>query len=764
MPNVRNLSRSFAAGEITPELYGRVDLDQFQTGLATCRNFVTLPHGPAANRAGTLYVLETPYNAKRSRMIPFSYSATQTMALEFGDRYIRFHTLGETLVENGVGITAITNTNPAVVAAPAHGYNNGDTVYLNGITNMPGLNARWVKISNPTSDTFSLLDLAGFTISAVGMPPYGGAGTVARAYSLVSPYVEADLFDLHYVQSADVLTITHPNYPPMELRRLGAINWTLTQIDFVSSMTAPTDLNGVATPPSSGTPHNQDYVYVVTALAATTQEESLPSATLTINNDMTLVPAKNTVTWAAVDNADRYRVYRKYQGIFAYLGQTQDVSFDDQNITPDPSVTPPALTNPFLGATNYPQAVGYHQQRRCFASTITLPQSMWMTRSGTESNLSGSTPARDSDAITFRIAAREANTIRHIVPLAELVLLTSSAEWVVTANGSASAALTTSTLSVQPQGYNGASNVVPITVSNSLLYAFAMGGHIGEMTYNYYAGGYVTQDVSVLAPHLFDFKTIVDMAYAKAPYPFCWFVSSDGTLLGLTYAPMQKVSAWHHHDTDGAFESVCTVTEGNESAVYFIVNRNVNGRQVRYVERLHSRQIDKLTDSFFVDCGVLYNGAPVNVLSGLYHLEGKTVSVLADGAVQPPQVVKDGTITIPVAASVIAAGLPITSDIQTLPFSFMTEAYGQGRAKNVNKVWLRVHNSSGISVGPTVDELVQYKQRTTEPYGTPPALVTGEIEMSLTGAWDQDGSVCVRQTDPLPLTIASMTIEVAIGG
>ena len=109
MPNVRNLSRSFAAGEITPELYGRVDLDQFLTGLALCRNFVTLPRGPAANRAGTLYVLETKYSPKRSRMIPFSYSATQTMALEFGDKYIRFHTLGQTLVENGVAITAITN-------------------------------------------------------------------------------------------------------------------------------------------------------------------------------------------------------------------------------------------------------------------------------------------------------------------------------------------------------------------------------------------------------------------------------------------------------------------------------------------------------------------------------------------------------------------------------------------------------------------------------------------------------------------------------
>src|SRR5206468_6397731 len=129
------------------------------------------------------------------------------------------------------------------------------------------------------------------------------------------------------------------------------------------------------------------------------------------------------------------------------------------------------------------------------------------------------------------------------------------------------------TLSVQPQRYTGASNVVPVTVSNSLLYAMALGGHIGEMTYNYYAGGYITQDISLMAPHLFDFYTIVDMAYAKAPYPIMWCVSSNGDLLGLTYSPANKVSAWHHHDTDGAFESVCVVTEGSESVLYAVVKR-----------------------------------------------------------------------------------------------------------------------------------------------------------------------------------------------
>lgn len=688
MPNVKNLSRSFAAGEITPELFGRVDLDQFQTGLATCRNFITLPHGPAVNRAGTAFVLATKNSATRSRMIPFTFSITQTMALEFGVNYIRFHTNGQTLL---------------------------------------------------TAD-----------------------GTAI--YEVATPYAEADLFDLHYVQSADVMTIVHPNYPPMELRRLGPSNWTLTTISFVSAVPAPGLPTAVGHNGSTGTPIPQDYSYCVTALASGTLEESLASPIATTSNDLTLAGYFNVISWAAVAGTARYNVYRKYQGIFAFIAQTEDLTVTDNNIVPDTGTTPPELTNPFGSANNYPGAVSYDQQRRVFASTINLPQTLWMTRTGTESNLSASTPSRDTDSLVFRIAAREANTIRHIVPLSELVLLTSSAEWAVTANGSATQALTPSTLSVQPQGYTGASNVVPVTVSNSLLYAMALGGHVGEMTFNYYAGGYVTQDISLMAPHLFDFFTLVDMAYAKAPYPIMWCVSSNGTLLGLTYSPANKVAAWHHHDTDGAFESVCIVTEGTESVLYTIVNRTINGAQVRYVERMHSRQVEVLTDSFFVDAGVLKTGAQMTSVTGLNHLEGKTVNILADGAVQPQQVVTGGTVTLQQAANIVVVGLPIIADLQTLPFSFQAQAYGQGAMKNINRVWLRLHNSSGIFAGPSLDELVQYKQRTTEPYGTPPALITGVVELDMSPGWDDDGSVYIRQSDPLPVIVASMTIEASIGG
>jgi len=385
-----------------------------------------------------------------------------------------------------------------------------------------------------------------------------------------------------------------------------------------------------------------------------------------------------------------------------------------------------------------------------------------MTKSGTESVMSYSLPVRSDDRIAFRIAAREANTIRHIVPLTQLLLLTSSAEWRVTSVNSD--AITPTTISVRPQSHVGASNVQPVIVNNSLLYCASRGGHVREMGYQWQADGFVTGDMSIRSAHLFDNMTIADMAYSKAPQPLVWFVSSSGKLLGLTYVPEQKIGAWHQHDTDGAFESCCVVAEGNEDVLYVVVKRTINGSQVRYIERMKTRLFATQSDAFFVDAGLTYDGAAATTISGLSHLEGKTVNILADGAVHPQRVVTGGAITLNQAASKVHIGLPITADINTLPVTMYTDgAFSQGRVKNVNKAWLRVYRSSGIFIGPDADNLTEVKQRTTEPYGSPPELKTEEIDLMIPPTWGDGGQVYVRQSDPLPLTIVNLTLEVVLG-
>lgn len=775
MPNVRTLQRSFAGGEMSPEMFGRIDDVKYQTGAATMKNFVATPQGPAENRPGFAFVREVKNSTKKTRLIPFTYSTTQTMVIELSPGYIRFHTQGGTLMSGGV------------------------------------------------------------------------------PYEIANPYAEADLFDIHYVQSADVMTLVHPNYAPRELKRLGATNWTLTSINFGAPIAAPTGVSATRYIPASSSTNADTYEtmsYVVTAIASDDIGESVSSSVASVTNNIFVTGSTNTIAWSAVAGASRYRVYKLLGGLYGYIGSTTGTSIVDNNIAPDLSITPPNYDNEFVSSGNYPGAVSYFEQRRCFAGTTNEPQKIWMTKSGTESNLSYGLPIRDDDRIEFRVAAREANTIRHIVPLTQLLLLTGSAEWRVSSLNSDE--ITPTTISVRPQSYIGASNVQPVIINNALVYCSARGGHVRELGYNWQASGFITNDMSIRSAHLFDNYEISDMAFAKAPLQMIWFVSTSGMLLGLTYTPEQQVGAWHKHDTDGVFESVTVVAEGNEDRLYAVIRRTIGGVTKRYVERMASRHFDSIEDAFFVDSGATYDGTNTsattvtvsggttwgpadvltitastaiftypgtgdvndaivltdssgnkyrltirsttsttvatarvdvtlpaalrntatalysfarNTISGLTWLEGKTVSILADGAVQPQEVVTSGAITIDRAASIIHIGLEYDSDLESLPLAMgIDNGMGQGRYKNVNKAWLRVYQSSGIFIGPDENNLIEAKQRTTEPYGTPPALKTEEIQIMLTPSWLDSGQVFIRQSDPLPLTIVGMTLEVAIGG
>ena len=822
MPVTRNFKQAFSGGEISPEMFGRIADNKFQQGAATMRNFIAKPQGPAQNRPGFAFVREVKDSTKATRLIPFTFNTTQTMVLEFGDGYFRFHTQGQTLFYND---GAAWNGGTSYAVGDIAKYNNVNYYAKTAHSNSQPPNAtNWYAL--PTNPNI---------------------------YEIPHSYAEADLFDVHYVQSADVLTLVHPLHPPKELRRLSATKWELRVIDFGSPIAAPTGVSVSSYIPSSTSTNSDTYVdheYVVTAVKSNLVDESNQSSAASVSNNIFVTGAKNTITWNAVSGASRYRVYKQQGGIYGFLGETTTTTLVDDNISPDFSRTPPIHENDFVGTGNYPGAVSYFEQRRVFAGTNNAPQNIWMTKSGTESNMSFGLPIRDDDRIEFRVAAREANTIRHIVPLTNLLMLTGSAEWRVTSVNSD--AITPTSISVKPQSYVGANNAQPVIVNNSLVYGAARGGHVRELGYNWQANGFITGDLSLRAPHLFDNFTIVDMSLSKSPIPIVWAVSSSGRLLGLTYVPEQQIGAWHQHDTDGTFESVACVSEGNDDVTYCVIKRVIDEVVVRYVERMGTRLFATQRDNFFVDCGATYNGtntdtnrtvtvsggtnytkgetvtvtvnynlfnAPPSVadkndaivivdgttlyrltilgtssqtvatakldkdlpaplrntaittyevardkISGLSFLEGKKLNILADGAVHPQRTVSSGEISLERAASVVHLGLPYESDLNTLPMALQVEAFGQGRVKNLNHVWLRVLESSGIFAGPSADKLVEAKQRTTEPYGTPPNLKTQDIKIMLTPEWQDNGQLFVRQSDPLPLTIVGLTLEVAMGG
>lgn len=684
MATTRTYSRAFNGGEVSPEFYGRLDDAKYQSGLALCENFIPLPHGPIHNRAGTEFVRPVKFENRSTRLLRFTFNIEQTMVLEFGHQYFRFHTNGATV---------ISGTTP---------------------------------------------------------------------YELAHPYTEAQLFDVAYVQSEDVVTLVHPDHPVRELRRLGATNWQLVTVSFGTQTPAPSAVTATATVPP-GTENIRAYRYLVTAVRAN-QESGLPPFATTSNN-LNAAGTFNTVTWTPPSTAvEGYRVYRQHSGVWAFIGEVPygTNTLQDEGIQPDVTKTPAINKNPFNGAGNFPSAVTYFEQRKVFAATKNSPQAMWFTRTGTESNMSSSLPLQADDAMTFKLAAREANAIRHLVPLQDLMVLTQSNEWRVAED------IKPTSIMAKPQSAVGASKVETQLVNSVLLFGSAMGGHVRAIGFSEEAGGYTTHDISLRATHLFDDYTLIDSALSKAPVPVVWYVSSSGKLLGTTYIPEQNINAWHQHTTVGGnFESVTTVTEGEEDAVYVIVRRTINGQQRRYVERMSSRHVrmSSAADGFFVDAGVRYDGPPINsTSSGLAHLEGQEVQILVDGAVQPPAIVSSGSVSWPKAGSKVVIGLPILAVVQTLPLALEIQGFGQGRPKNVTEAWMRLFESRSIKVGPSMSKLTELKPRHNENLGAPPDLVTGEASIKPSAQRTDSGSMFFVHDEPLPITVLSLTLEVDIAG
>ncbi len=506
--------------------------------------------------------------------------------------------------------------------------------------------------------------------------------------------------------------------------------------------------------------------YRVTAVDAR-GNESQPSGEVTVTNNLYAEGAYNTLTWSAVVGASKYRVYRQQSGVYGWIGTTDAavLTFKDDHVESQLDQSIP-MFDATLASTPFPDAGCYHEQRKVFARD----QLLWLTRPGTEIDFTFSLPVKDDDRISFGLAATEFSRVMHVVSMGELIVLTTAAEFAVSSPDTA--VLTPSSILVRPQSFIGSSHIRPVLVNNSLVYCAARGGHIRELGYQATVQGFNTGDLSLRATHLFDNRTIVDLAFSKAPYPIVWAVSSTGLLLGLTYVPDQQVAGWHQHPVGGSgiVEACCVVPEGNEDLLYWITQRTINGQVVRHIECMAPMALSTTNEHVFVDNAKVFNNVPAGYLSGLLHLVGQTVSILADGIVLPQQVVDSlGRIRLPTLKTTylkVVAGLPIDAQLQTLPIAAQVDGFGQGRQKNIGRVWVRTVDSSPFWVGPALDEL-------SPPNAAEPAvraelavqtLQSGSVLARSRGQWTEDGQVYLRHTLPLPLTVTGITLEVGIVG
>jgi len=765
---------NFTGGEVSPAIYGRVDLQKYYSSLAKCSNFLIRPEGGIENRPGFEFCALT---SETARLIPFQFSADQSRLLVFQTSargvVMRVIADGALVLSAQYAITNITKSNDSAIMT-SNSLEIDDAVVIFGVQGM-------VEINN---NTYTLVSASGTTIRVeadtgpVNMPgpglnttdfgDYVAGGTVGAIYELELPYTSAQLKDVKYVQSADVMYLTHPSHPTQVLSRTADNNWTITPIQIGVSVTPPASPSAAYS--DTPTLDSRQERYVVTAVDAAGGESGQSVVAGAVRDEPWPAGETITVSWSAVTGATQYFIYKEIvqlSGSFRYVGQSTTTSFVDTNISPDQSKGPPEGRNPFT-SNNHPSVATFYEERLAFGAPTANPQTVYASRTGDYTNFDVQSPVQDSDAIEFTIAARQVNSIRWMIPMRELLLLTSGAIWRATGGGQNSP-LSPASIRVNIQEYRGAANVEPITVGDSVVYVQAKGQAVRDLFYSINEDAYTGTDLSILAKHLFDGFTILDTAFTEVPVPIMWFVRSDGKLLSLTYMRDQEVWGWSIHETDGEVLGVTSIGEGARDALYAVIKRGT----LTGVERLSCRLRcnNDYKSGLFMDAGLRYDGAPTSIVYGLWHLRNKDVVVLADGFVVTGKTVDaSGRLHLDSPASKISVGLGYTSEAEALMMAQGGDAGLHTRRRILKRVWLRFKKARGVEIAQRADmRFTGIRERTTEGFDQAVDPYSGVYQFEPLSSWQGEfegnyGSVIMRQTNPLPCTILSLMAEWEIGG
>lgn len=670
---------SFAAGEISPAIVARVDLSKRAVAVERAENFVVRVTGGMESRPGMRFIAEAKTTGT-TRLLPFEFNTEQTYVLELGDQYMRFYTYGGQILDGGLpyeistpylaadlfdlefaqsgdvmtivhpnyaprelvrvtntnwtlteitfapsqaaptalsltnnytqsgDISNITKANPAVVTSNGHGLSTGAEVLITGVVGMTEVNNNTYRIVAIDADKFRLEGVDSKTYSN-----YTSGGTWAVNGDVLKYKVTANnraTFEesLAALSSATITITNATQANPIVITTSGAHGLEYGDEIYIDSVVGMTELNErrflvLGAPTSTTITLMSTGRAAIDSTGYTAYTSGGTIQTAFVKTTATAQAWDNTVSWTPAADADTYNIYRADDnGLYGFIGQVDIDTFHDVFIEADTLDTAPLAANPFEeGPGFWPSTTGFFQQRQIYANSAAFPNRFWMTQTGVFYNFATSTPLRDDDAIIGTLAARRINEIRHIIPLTDLVMLTTGAEFRV--KGAGDAAFTPSTINVKPQSYYGSTALRPIVAGATALY-MAPGNFLRELSYEFATDNFTGRDITVLARHLLDYNEIVDWDFAPSPYDLIWLIRDDGTALVLTYQDEQEVFAWTRATTQGLFKSVTVVREGDKDIPYFLVQRNINGTTKNFIERLDTREFTDLQDAFCVDCGL----------------------------------------------------------------------------------------------------------------------------------------------------------------
>lgn len=557
MARVRVIQNAFNAGEFSPLMEGRTDLQKYANCAKTIENFTVFKHGGITRRAGTRFINEVKDSSKRVRLIPFEFSTIQSYILEFGDLYIR--------------------------------------IYRDG--------------------------------ARVESPP----GT---AIEVVTPYLESEVFDLHFTQSADVLYLAHSSHPPQKLSRTSDTTWTLTPIDFLDG----------------------PYLPEVPAINATlTPSGTTGSVTLTANVD----------TFAASHVGSLWRIKQGTTWGYAKVTAFSDSKNVTATVITDFAST--AASDAFReGAWSdyrgYPGSVTLFQQRSFWASTPNNPDTFWASQSSEYENFDPGT-ALDSEAITATLASNKVNAIRSLIPSRVLLVCTTGQEWRVS-GGADTDPIVPASVNARAETTYGSNLVSPLQLQNAALFLQRSGNRLRELTYDFYTDSYNAPDLTIFSEHI-TLGGLLQMDYQQEKDSIVWGIRADGTLVGLTYEKAQDVVAWHRQVTMGRFESVAVIPNptSERDQVWLIVNRTIGGATKRYVEYLDSES--GYYGNLGMDCALTY--APAATVSIISVAVTRIFGPIAGGTneVRRPTAFTNPPTLVPAASAGTSPGNAIDGDLST---------------------------------------------------------------------------------------------------
>ena len=588
---------------------------------------------------------------------------------------------------------------------------------------------------------------------------------------IATPYAAADLMDISWAQVGDVVYLAHKKYALRKVVRTesgtpGVYAWSLQTVVLNQGIAAP------ATPTaefqrnnaSDEAPLNYTLRYKVAAVGSTgLQSLASAAAEVTGKHPSDWVTGNRVkLTWTAVTGAAEYNVYREEAGYYGFIGVSRGTTFYDNNYEADTSDTPREDWNPFANGNN-PGVVAFHQQRMVLGGTQKSPATFYMSRVGDFENFRKARPLQDDDPVEYMIASGAINSITWIASFGDLLIGTTGAEYKATGDNGV---ITPKVCHVTAQSYWGSAALTPLIIGNSVLHMQRHGSRVRDLYYSLEKDGYAGNDLSILAPHFFEGYTIRQWAYQQTPGSHVWCVRDDGALLALTYLKEQQISGWTLHPTDGAVQSVTTISGENSDALLLVVKRQVNGGDVYFLERMATpfEQTQGIAEAYFVDCGKTQTSTTAtDTMTGLGHLEGREVAVLADGSPVEGCVVENGSITLPYAAKVIHAGLPYTSTVSPLPVEAQVQnGVTLGKMRGYGKVVVRLSRSVGGKYGADLEHLYEFPFHPAR-WGEAVPPFTGDLECLPHGGQATDASVYLVQDKPLPWHIIAIMADVDFG-